>query len=500
MNPANRRRAVTLGGAFVLLLWVLTLGLWVKRIHVDPSPSGGHGDPAAAPVQAPQSEWMEIYLKTDKVGYSERHTSPLGDGYLVREEVFMRLGLMGRVNTLRAVTQAKLNPDFTLKAFHFSMTSGAVGFEASGQVEADRLVVHVGGREKRRQTSVPLTGPVMIGSGLPGFLKGRRMEIGTVYTFLLFDPSVMAQREAAIRVAAREGLEIQGIRYDAFRLEGEAWGQQMRFWVDREGGVLKEEGLMGLTLLRSSGARAGQGIAGVGEDLARMAAVPVEKKLWRPEKLTFLKLRTGGLDGIPSEKPGRNGGRQAFEGGTLRITREKLPEDAGYQVPYPAARGDMEDFLRPEFGVESDDPSVAEKARSIAGKIRNPIVLSRKLLEWVYGHVEKMPVMNVPSAVEVLDKKMGDCNEHAVLLAALLRAAGIPARLCVGLVYKEGRFYYHAWNEAFLGSWVTMDATLNQMPADATHIKLAEGGPDKQVGIVGLIGKLQLEVVDYGYD
>jgi len=100
----------------------------------------------------------------------------------------------------------------------------------------------------------------------------------------------------------------------------------------------------------------------------------------------------------------------------------------------------------------------------------------------------------------VLEKKAGDCNEHAVLLAALLRAAGIPARVCAGLVYKDDAFYYHAWNEAYLGSWVSMDAVSNQMPADPTHIKLAQGGPDKQTSILGLIGKIRLEILDHGYD
>ncbi|MCP4666022.1 MAG: transglutaminase domain-containing protein, partial [Deltaproteobacteria bacterium] len=106
----------------------------------------------------------------------------------------------------------------------------------------------------------------------------------------------------------------------------------------------------------------------------------------------------------------------------------------------------------------------------------------------------------VPSALEVLKTGVGDCNEHAVLLAAFLRSLGIPARQCVGVVYVRGGFYYHAWNEAFLGRWVSMDATLHQMPVDATHIKLIEGGLDKQVEIIALIGKVKLEVGDYGYD
>jgi transglutaminase-like putative cysteine protease len=143
-------------------------------------------------------------------------------------------------------------------------------------------------------------------------------------------------------------------------------------------------------------------------------------------------------------------------------------------------------------------------------------------MNWVYRNIEKRPVMTVPGALEVLKTRVGDCNEHAVLLTALLRASGIPARLCVGLVYSRGQFFYHAWTEAYVGvrsngtppvpagtarefgapqdGWISLDATLNQMPVDPTHIKLAQGGLDKQVGIIGLVGKLQLEIVELRYD
>jgi hypothetical protein len=45
-----------------------------------------------------------------------------------------------------------------------------------------------------------------------------------------------------------------------------------------------------------------------------------------------------------------------------------------------------------------------------------------------------------------------------------------------------------------------MDATVNQMPVDATHVKLVEGNLDRQAEIAGLIGELKLKVLDYRYD
>jgi hypothetical protein len=58
----------------------------------------------------------------------------------------------------------------------------------------------------------------------------------------------------------------------------------------------------------------------------------------------------------------------------------------------------------------------------------------------------------------------GDCTEHAVLLTALARAAGRPARVAVGVVIAwidgEPRALGHAWAEIHEGGrWVPVDAT-----------------------------------------
>ena len=56
------------------------------------------------------------------------------------------------------------------------------------------------------------------------------------------------------------------------------------------------------------------------------------------------------------------------------------------------------------------------------------------------------------TAAEVAESREGDCTEHAVLLAALARACGIPSRVAIGLVYVEsaGGFGYHMWTEMYL--------------------------------------------------
>ena len=123
------------------------------------------------------------------------------------------------------------------------------------------------------------------------------------------------------------------------------------------------------------------------------------------------------------------------------------------------------------------------------------MVKAKKMVDWVYENLQKRPVLSVPNALEVLNHRVGDCNEHAVLLVALARAAGIPAQMEAGIVYQRGRFYYHAWNILYLGQWVTADASMGQFPADVTHIRLARG-MEHQIDLVRMIGRIKIEILD----
>jgi hypothetical protein len=311
----------------------------------------------------------------------------------------------------------------------------------------------------------------------------------------------MAQKRTVIRVAAREPLKIQNITYDAYRLEMSLWGKDLRFWVDDAGNTLKEEGFMGLTTVKSSAAKAPEQIVGSGDiDFYELTAVSPDKTITKPRRVNNLRVRVEGLDGKKDLSWNWAGGRQTLQDGILQIKKEQGPFKAVYERPFKAGKGKMAALLQPEFNIESDDGRIREKAQEIAGDQADPYAAARKLMRWIYKNVDKKPVISVPSASEVLKTLQGDCNEHATLLAAFLRASGIPCRIVVGLVYSRGKFFYHAWNEAYIGRWITMDATLDQMPADATHIKLLEGNLDKQVELAGLIGDIEIKVLRYSHD
>jgi len=135
----------------------------------------------------------------------------------------------------------------------------------------------------------------------------------------------------------------------------------------------------------------------------------------------------------------------------------------------------------------------------VVGDATTAYAAALKLSDHVYRRLEKAYGASHDRASDVLRAGRGDCTEHAVLLVALARAAGIPARGVHGLVYaryEDGAdaLYWHAWVEVrSAGEWIAVDPTFGQPVADATHVALGRG---TQVDAVGLLGAIQVRSVE----
>jgi transglutaminase-like putative cysteine protease len=188
-------------------------------------------------------------------------------------------------------------------------------------------------------------------------------------------------------------------------------------------------------------------------------------------------------------------GRQALHGDTLVVRQEPASAlVASYRLPDGGRRA-MPEFTMAEPLVQSNHPEIMKLARRIAGGERDPRVVAQRINQWVFDSLAKRITFGIPSAIQVLHARGGDCNEHAQLYVALARAAGIPARVDAGLAYIDGKFYYHAWPEVFLGDWVAVDPTFGQFPADAAHLRFTIGGLGRQAEMIRLMGKLRVHVL-----
>jgi transglutaminase-like putative cysteine protease len=183
--------------------------------------------------------------------------------------------------------------------------------------------------------------------------------------------------------------------------------------------------------------------------------------------------------------------------------------------PHPADVGAEERarYLRASGYVDHHHPAVRRLLEATpvpAGATEEET--ARALRDRVAAHLtDKGLDLVLATAGEVAERRAGDCTEHSVLLTALLRAAGIPARVVAGLVYVDAFagerhvFGYHMWSQALVdGRWLDLDAAL-ETPFDATHVAFATTAlDDPQADLLDLarfaplIGRAEIRVLETG--
>ena len=414
--------------------------------------------------------------------------------------------LLGATTATRIRTIAEVDAAFALRSFEFSLDPGTGPITVSGRVEgpatgrpgADgwRLIVDVTTAGVTRTEARALAEAPLLTINLGRRLAQEGLVPGDRHDWLVFDPATLSNAPVVLRVGQREVVRVGDTRLPAFRVDMAFAGLQTTSWVTDTGEVVREESPLGILTVRESADRATiMAVPGrVQTDLLQAAAVvPVmNQRIDDPRGVRRLRVR---LEGADLSSPDLDGAGQTVDGDVIEITRPETPA-AGPADPQ-AAR-----YLAPEPLIESDDPAIQREAVLAAGAVVGARARAEALTRYVNGLLDKKPTVGLPSAREVLRTKIGDCNEHTALYVAMARALGIPTRIAVGLVYMRGAFYYHAWPEVYLdegdgrASWLSVDPTLNQFPADGTHVRLARGGLDRQAAILPLIGRLRMTVLD----
>ena len=437
---------------------------------------------------------MNIFQNERKIGFSHTQFHTETTGYRLNEAVHMRINTMGMIQDISLKTKSWLNPDFTLNRLDFEISSGRFRFSVQGSVEGNTLQVTTESAGSRRNLDIPINKKLYLFNGIMDAIAATDLKPRQKYVFNIFDPASMGQAAVIAEIIGEELIEIRGFNQLATKISLNFKGVSQLAWIGKEGEVVKEKGLLGISLVKTDRKEALEGLAiESSQDLTKVASVASNVLLPNVEKMNILKVK---IQGISSKNIQLNGGRQTFKGQVLTVQKEPLSDLAGELQPEMLAALEKI-YLKPDPFVQSDHQKIQDLAKEILkdSPDATPLKKAEKLLSWVHTHIEKRPVLSLPDALSTLENRVGDCNEHAVLLAALGRAAGIPTRIEAGLVYLKGRFYYHAWNLMYLGQWITADSLFGQLPADVSHLRLATGSPSQQLDLMGVIGKLQLTVI-----
>ncbi len=470
-------------GIFFTIAFVLLMGIRMGVLQPGTSRQNSmHG-----PAIPEKDSWMSIYRDDQKIGYAHRILKKTGAGYLVRDDAHLRLNIMGMVQDMNMRTRGNLNADFSLSSFHFELASGLFDFSATGEVKNNTLQVRMDGRE----THFPLSEPIHLAAGMIDAAAARALTPGEKTSFHVFDPASLRKKPVEITFSGYETLTLAGRPVQTRKYTVDMMDLRQTAWVSEDGDVIREEGLMGIIMVKSDAKEAPSGI-GSSEtaDLTESFSVPANMPIPNQNDRTRLTLTLSG----PTERFFINGGRQTFQNGLLTIVKETMEPSS---VPSPEFKSPgNERFLKSSAVIQSHHPKIRKAVADIISDEDSPLERITAILTWINQNITKRPVLSIPSALETFENRMGDCNEHAVLFAAMARAAGIPTQIEAGLVHMGGRFYYHAWNAVYLGRWVTVDAIMAQFPADVTHIRLIRGDQADQLDLVHAIDHIQLQIED----
>lgn len=447
----------------------------------------------ALAVGETEERWMGIFLADNHVGWAVSREAGTADGGRVfQQQSSLTINAMGTVQEVVTAGSAVVGPDGVLRRFDFVITSPLTVF-ARGELVDRLLVVELTQAGETQTIELPVKEPPVLSLTLPTRLRGRALVPGESFTVSYFDPITLASAEAKVRVESPEVLP-----------NGEpAWWVRTTYGsvetlrlVDQNGETLREEAIGGGLGLRSQRMTREEALAvqsGDPPDLVALAAAPLTGSLGDARSTRIVTLRIGG---VPAGRFAHDPPLQVVEGDTVRVSVPLIEE-----LPELPIAGDGPD-TEPTFTLPATHPELLARARAVVGDAPNRLEAARRLNRFVYEYVQKVPVVGVPNGIEVLREGRGDCNEHTALFVSLARAVDIPARIAAGLVYSTrlgDAFYYHAWPEVQLGGptgWVPVDPTFGQFPADATHLKILNGNLDRQLEIMGVMGKVRLEVVD----
>ncbi len=473
----------------------------------------GAADPVL-PQPVAEETWQVIYLAGQRVGYARSLVSPLeSDGEtLVRTEVETHLSIKRFGQTLNMSTSQESVETLAgnMLRYAFEMKNPpASTTKNTGEVDGAKLRISSDINGRKSQSVTEWKPGIKSPTYQDRLLRAQPLKAGEQKQFDVFFPEMSKPGTLKVVAGDSESIEVLGGKRETLQkvtvTNSIIPGVKTLAWINARGDTVKSStSMLGTEMVTYTVPKdEALKVLTVTELDLGLSTLVKTKAIPNPYQTRKVVYRIT----IPDENP-----TQVIPAGDTQSVAEVSEHVADVtvaQLPIPASAtiGKVAaEFLEPTQFLQSDDDKVKEHAERAAGTLTDPAAIAKAMESYVRTNLKNKNFSTaLASAGEVARNLEGDCTEHAVLLAAMLRAKGIPSRVAVGLVYIEGpsAFGGHMWTEARLNDqWVPIDGTLGRGGIGATHIKLgdatfadANGAPLATfTSLITVIGKLQIEV------
>ncbi len=500
ISPDMTKRATII--AITVLLWLVTMG-WLVFFEAYPElrnqTSSGYRTLLSHGVMV-MDRWAKISFQGKPIGYT--HTSVDTDEkngahqYRINNRTILTLSLMGSRQRVAIDADAVVDTQYRLQSFSFDLTSTGYAISVTGiRKQGNLFDITIKGVGSAQHLSVSIPEGAVIYSPITEMTL-KSLNPGNHVIIQIFNPITLTVQNVTIRALRRESLLRKNQAIETTLLAAKMDGMETLSWIDRDGLMLKQETPIGWTIesceaKEALSIRSQQG----SDDMLTTLAVPIQGAIAKLSSEPTVKLR---LTGPEFTREDLQSQRQTVISITSNIVEvivrtDTLPATGCSRTAIPA---EMSPWLASTPFIQAQDQRLINKAREITGSWTNTLPAALAIYQWVYTQVAKKPTVSLPSALDVLARPEGDCNEHTYLFTGLARAAGLPCKIRVGLTLHEGQFYYHAWPSVYVGQWLDMDPTRGLPAVNTGYLSLLEGELEEQMKLMSVIGKLKVEIID----
>jgi transglutaminase-like putative cysteine protease len=356
--------------------------------------------------------------------------------------------------------------------------------------------------------------------------KDRKVKAGDKFTFSSYEPSLttvvmvrgkVSDAEEVATLKGKKKLLRAELASDAIVVPKQGTDEtfkiqlpKMIVWLDKDLTPVRRQtdmpGLGTIVLLRTDRETATAEVETVPDILANVN-IPLNRTIANPTATRSVVFRITVKDDDDPTTALAQDARQEIKnarGSSFELHVKAIRSPQKVEKPDAAAR---EEYLKSCFYLKCDDARVKAQTEEAVGEETDPLKKARKIERWVCDNVRNDNHVPFVPADQVARLLKGDCRQHAMLAAAMCRAAGVPSRTAVGLVYttdaqSKPLMAYHMWTEVWVqGQWLAIDPELGQGSIAATHVKIADHSwhdthsVTPLLSVARVLDKLSIEVI-----
>ncbi|VAX41699.1 hypothetical protein MNBD_PLANCTO02-971 [hydrothermal vent metagenome] len=456
--------------------------------------------------------WSIIYIGKNRVGFIRNTFQKQNKQITISEETHMTFRRFGKPITIAIKLNITAAAEGDLLNYRFEMKNSPANKTISiGKVQRGQLIQNTQIAGEKKTSQQPLKRLTKAPRYELYLLKQKPLLPGQTIRFQSFEPVFNKTTKVTISAEKYEEIKLlDGKKHRLLRAKmvfSIVPQTPTKIWIDQQGNILRSESkFLGKQMVtyRVKPEVALKEVAGGELDLAVSALVRVNQiRNGHKSKKVVYQIKTPQNNPVKYFPSGETQSIEKIDHETLKLTVTKIDLSKMGKSKKPDGS-----YLKPTLFLQSRDANVRTHAMRATKNRRDKREIAMRMEKYVYQNMKAKNFSTaLASAAEVAKNLEGDCTEHAVLLAAMLRVEKIPSRIAVGLVYIEKRsvFSGHMWTEAYVdGHWIPLDATLGQGGIGAAHIKLAassfsENAPAPVtlfLPMMTLMNNLQITVVE----